>query len=112
MRSLAGTAALITVLLAGSLASTGAADSERAGRTPLWCPDAGRGPLKARGPIDAKRFVGKTEPKATRMGRRHDCTVRVLRRDGEWLPGTADYRWDRANVAVRGGIVKRVLGIY
>ena len=71
--------------------------------------DFQRGP----GPKYCPGFMGKTwnaKPEilgrklkvARRITARHDCEIRVVRKDGEWLAGTADLRYFRLNVAVRG----------
>lgn len=76
-----------------------------AGARPPMCP-AGE-PRQ----FDARRLVGMRLEPATALAKRFDCVVRVVRLDGESLPGTDDYRTDRVNVAVRDGRVTRVENI-
>ena len=61
--------------------------------------------------FDANRLVGKTVRRARRLARRHDCFVRVVKRDGVLLIVTQDFQPYRINVAVRDHVVKRVVGI-
>jgi hypothetical protein len=62
--------------------------------------------------FDARELVGLRVGKARRTAERHDCSLRVVRRDGEWLVVTQDIRTDRINVAVRDRRVRRIVGIY
>ena len=74
-------------------------------------PAARGGPYCPRGDEDgfkAKRLVGKRVPSARRTARRHDCSLRVTKRNGKNLIVTADYSPQRINVAVRD---RRVVGI-
>jgi hypothetical protein len=50
--------------------------------------------------------------RARAIARRHGCIVRVVRRDGENLAVTDDFRTDRINVAVRNGRVVRATGVF
>lgn len=60
---------------------------------------------------DADRLEGRRMNRARRIAREHDCTVRVVKRDGEWLPITLDLLPDRINVAVEGRRIRRVTSI-
>ena len=62
--------------------------------------------------LDTKRLEGKLLRNARAIARRHDCEVRIVKRDGDWLVVTTDYQLDRINVAVRGDRVKRSFGVY
>ena len=110
-------AAVITSLATLVLALGGAGDvaGEQPAARPIPRPDASGAPqMPVRGaePVDARRLVGKRMSRARRIAARHDCELRVVRRNGQWLPVTDDYRWNRANVAVRDHRVRRVLGVY
>jgi hypothetical protein len=61
--------------------------------------------------FDATRLVGKTIKRARRLARRHDCSVRVVKRNGELLIVSQDFDPYRINVAVVDHDVKQVLGI-
>jgi len=50
--------------------------------------------------------------RARTTARRHGCTVRVVRLDGEWLAVTDDFGPDRINVEVEEERIKRINGIY
>lgn len=52
-------------------------------------------------------LVGLSEKVAERLSEQQGCGFRILERDGESMIGTADYRPDRVNVAVRDGKVVR-----
>jgi hypothetical protein len=73
---------------------------------PRYCPTEGAKRL------DTYRLEGKKLGKAKRLAKRHQCTVRVLRRDGEWLFYTLDLRQDRVNIAIDGRRVVEVFGVY
>ena len=83
---------------------------------PLWCP-TDRGPTgeplrgSARGTFDARIVVGKDEAAARSLANGAGCEIRVLRRDGEDLPGILDLDPRRINVAVEDGTIVEVLGI-
>jgi hypothetical protein len=62
--------------------------------------------------FDTRRLEGKLLPRARRIARRHGCEIRVVERDGEPIPGTADYQPDRINVAVERRRVTRVVGTF
>jgi hypothetical protein len=61
---------------------------------------------------DARELVGLGVGKARRVAEAHQCLLRVVRRDGEWLIVTQEFRANRINVAVRDRIVRRIVGIY
>jgi hypothetical protein len=63
-------------------------------------------------PYDARGLVGLRVRKARAVAARHDCELRVVRRHGESLVVTQDFRTDRINVAVRDRVVRRIVGIY
>jgi hypothetical protein len=75
------------------------------------CPRPQAGP-PMRESYDARDLVGLRVAKARRVAERHRCTLRVVRRNGEDLVVTQDFRTDRINVAVRRHVVKRIVGIY
>lgn len=74
------------------------------------CPDYPR--HEADGSFDANRVIEKRVPVARRMARRHDCTVRVIKRDGKRLSVTDDRRFNRINVVVRNDFIIRMKGVY
>jgi hypothetical protein len=57
-------------------------------------------------------LIGRRVGKARRIAEHHGCTLRVVRRGGEPLVVTQDFRTDRINVAVRDQVVRRIAGIY
>ena len=87
-------------------AAEGAADAKRP-----FCPKRSLD-LRSGERLDAARLVGKTVRRAKAIAERHECTVRVVRRNGVPLPVTDDYLTNRINVAVRDGIVKRIVGVF
>lgn len=61
--------------------------------------------------FNARELIGMRLKRARMVARRHDCIVRVVRRDGEPIAGTDDYRDDRINVAVENERIVRIAGI-
>lgn len=61
--------------------------------------------------FNAKELIGMRVKRAGMIARRHDCIVRVVKRDGEPIVGTDDYRNDRINVAVTNERIVRITGI-
>lgn len=61
---------------------------------------------------DADRLEDRRVKRARRIAREHDCTVRVVKRDGEPLAVTDDLRPNRINVAVERGRIRRVVGVF
>jgi hypothetical protein len=59
-----------------------------------------------------RRLIGRTLPEAHRVAQRHDCSVRVVKRNGEYLVVTADYLPNRINVGVRHRTVTSIQGVY
>jgi hypothetical protein len=102
--------ALVTTILVVAILSGGAADADSGiddrndGRK--ICPK-GSG---AAG-YDADRLEGRRMKRARLIAREHDCIVRVVKRDGEWLPITLELRPDRINVVVEHGRIRRVTSI-
>lgn len=62
--------------------------------------------------FDTARLVGRHIRSAVKLARRHDCTVRVIERDGHPRAITKDLRFDRVNVVREGDRVTRVDGVY
>lgn len=56
-------------------------------------------------------LVGLAEADAEAAAARHGWTLRVVKRDGEDLAATADFRADRVNVEVTGGEVMAVVSV-
>ncbi len=73
---------------------------------PIYCPRTGEDRF------DANRLVGKRLDRARTIARSHDCTIRVVKRDGEPRDVTGDLRPNRTNVVVENGRVTRVDGVY
>ncbi len=63
------------------------------------------------GEFEIDRLEGRRLRSARRLARRHDCQVRVVKRDGRWLAVTEDYSPSRINVAVRDGRVRRAISV-
>jgi hypothetical protein len=102
--------ALIGVLFVSQVAD---AEPRSVGASEFECPSA-TGPREAPAgeQFDAKRLVGKSVGRARKVAARHGCELRVVKRDGEWLPGTDDFRTDRINVVVVEKHIKRIDGVY
>jgi hypothetical protein len=76
------------------------------------CPRQQPGPPPRAEAFNARELVGMRVKKARRVSDAHACELRVVRRNGEPLVVTQDFRTDRINVAVRHRVVKRIVGIY
>jgi hypothetical protein len=61
---------------------------------------------------DADRLEDRRLKRARRIAHKHDCTVRVVKRDGEHLPVTDDLRPNRINVAGERSRIRRVIGVF
>ena len=61
---------------------------------------------------EARRLKGKTTKRARKVARRHDCFIRVVKRNGEYLAVTDDFVVNRINVGVRRHVVKSVHGVH
>jgi len=55
-----------------------------------------------------ERYIGLTLEAAQNLARKERRSSRVVRIDGEWMPVTMDYRPDRLNFSISGGIVTDV----
>ena len=91
-------------------------------KKPVWCPretfkqvrrsdgryDVERVP---HGTFDARDLLGLRQDAAEELAQRNDCSIRVVRRDGEALAATDDLRPNRINVAVTRGVVTAVRDI-
>ena len=62
--------------------------------------------------FDAARLVGLRMPAARELANRHGCSVRVVKRNGEFLIVTQEYSAFRINVATRNRRITRIMGIY
>jgi hypothetical protein len=91
-------------------AKRSAASTEKNRRGPV-CPTHRLPGEKAGDRFDAGRLVGKTVQVARRMARRHDCSVRVVKRNGQLPIVSADFNPFRINVAVRDHRIKNVMGV-
>jgi hypothetical protein len=102
------------MLLAGAIgagaavAAQGSDDGATAAgsRPPHYCP---RGDSSG---FNANRLIGRRLPQARDLARAHDCTVRVVRRDGEGLIVTQDFSPTRIDVGVWDGRVRGIDGVY
>lgn len=99
-------ALLIAVLALGAFAPPATADPSY--ERPL-CPTSDG--LRSEQRFDAARLVGRSMPAARKLANRHGCSVRVVKRNGEWLAVTEDFSPSRINVAVREGTVVRIVSI-
>lgn len=84
--------------------------SPRPGK-PLFCPAKTLDRGERRAKWNARRMIGRPLAKAERMASAHNCGLRIIWIDGMILMATSDLRYDRVNVAVRNGKVRRILGI-
>ena len=60
---------------------------------------------------NAEKLEGRKIKKAKKVAERHGCTVRVVKRNGEDLPVTMDFSYNRINVSVRDRRVKKVFTV-
>jgi hypothetical protein len=102
-------ATLLTAVVLLLISASGAAHAGSGGERGPFCPE--RLELKAGALLDTGRLEGKSLRRAREIARRNGCTIRIVRLDGAWLSVTQDYVTNRINVAVRDGIVKRVVSI-
>jgi hypothetical protein len=65
----------------------------------------------AGGSFDTRILLGMGEAPASAKVRREGCVVRVIARDGQGFPVTADYRRNRVNLTIEHGHVTSV-GVY
>lgn len=75
------------------------------------CPRPWRGRPEPARTVAVASLVGLSLSEAERRAATVGCTVRVLERDGQALPGTMDLTNARVNVAVRDGRVTRILSV-
>ncbi|MCK9248503.1 MAG: hypothetical protein M0P31_05940 [Solirubrobacteraceae bacterium] len=68
-------------------------------------------PTPAAPKLDARDLLGLTVDDASARAQDAGCSVRVLRRDGDDLPGTLDLRHNRVNVEERDGRVVGILNV-
>ncbi|MGE4425599.1 MAG: hypothetical protein AB7G37_03995 [Solirubrobacteraceae bacterium] len=68
-------------------------------------------PTPATGALDARDLLDLSVDEASDRAQGVGCTVRVVRRDGEDLPGTLDLRPNRINVEEQDGRVVRIQGV-
>jgi hypothetical protein len=78
------------------------------------CPsqhDSNGHPRPTTSSFDARELLGMTEREAERTARPAGCSVRVVKRDGEFLARTDDVVVSRINVEVEAGIVVALEGV-
>jgi hypothetical protein len=95
----------LTVLGAVAAALAGPAGVAGASERPQYCPRGEPG-------FDANRIEGERTRRARRIAASHDCTTRVVKRDGVEYAVTDDFVTNRINVVVRDRHVVRVTGVY
>jgi len=78
----------------------------RHGHDSIYCPRTGENRF------DANRLTGRRLDRARTIASSHDCTIRVIKRDGKVRDITDDIRPNRINVVVEDGRVIRVDGVY
>ncbi len=89
-RSIPGVVGLAAVLFAAAVLPgvtavvPGTAVATTKGEQTKYCPAGDATGFRA------KRLAELRLKRAERVAGRHDCTVRVAKRDGEWIPGTSD----------------------
>ena len=103
--ALATTIAMLVITSVGLAQANSRIDDQNDGRQ--ICPK-GSG---AAG-YDADRLEDRRLRRARRIAHKHDCTVRVVKRNGEFLPVTDDLRPNRINVAIERGRIRRVMGVF
>jgi len=100
----------LLVLLAALMAPA-SASAATSGKDGIPCPAPRVDPPPEPGTTDdwnAEKLEGEKIRKAKRIAEKHGCTVRVVKRDGEELPVTMDFSYNRINVSVRNRRVKKV----
>jgi hypothetical protein len=60
------------------------------------------------GDFDAREVLGREVPDAEALARRAGCSVQVVKRDSENLPGIVNLDPSRIDVVVEDGIVTRI----
>ncbi|MEA2348563.1 MAG: hypothetical protein QOG62_2350 [Thermoleophilaceae bacterium] len=63
-------------------------------------------------PFDSRTLDGKRTKSARRQAAEHDCTIRVVRRNGNDLVVTEDFSFSRIDVAVKNRRITKVFGVY
>ncbi|HEU4655878.1 MAG TPA: hypothetical protein VFR97_00050 [Capillimicrobium sp.] len=112
-----GSVALV-VLSVAALAACGAEEP----RASTWAPDDPvTAPAQPSAPVAAdpaacrrvsRRLPGLRVRRAEARAEQAGCAFRVVRRNGTDLPVTEDFSPSRINVAVRSGVVTRVVGLF
>jgi hypothetical protein len=96
----------VPVIATGATEDAGPTDRRGASGEGQRCP---RGDHEG---YEARRLKGKTTKRARKVARRHDCYIRVIKRNGEYLAVTDDFVVNRINVGVRRQVVKTVHGVH
>lgn len=99
------TIVVLVIASVGLAEANGSIDDRNDGRQ--MCPKG-----SGAGGYDADRLEDRRMKRARRIAREHDCTVRVVKRDGEVLGVTDDFRPNRINVAVERRRIRRVIGVF
>jgi hypothetical protein len=96
------------IAVGGAVAAHGSGDRpvDAGSRPPHYCP---RGDSDG---FNANRLIGRRLPQARDLARAHDCTVRVVKRNGEGLIVTEDFSPTRIDVGVWNGRVTGIDGVY
>jgi hypothetical protein len=108
----------IRILIAAGAVALGAAGPAQATTQPNYiCPDPeietlSGGDFAPTNPFDSRDLEGRRTRRARRIAAEHDCSVRVVRRNGEDLFVTEDFSFSRINVAVRHRRVTKVFGVF
>lgn len=99
------------IALLAALTAAAPAPAATTGKNGIPCPAPRVDPPPEPGETDswnAEKLEGRRLKKAKKAARRHGCTVRVVKRDGEELPVSMDFSYNRINVSVRNRHVKKV----
>jgi hypothetical protein len=107
-----GIPVVLILVVAVALERPAAAPAHPQHKGPHYCPKASPELGVEAGNFKAERLIGLRLHRARKTARRHGCSVRVVRIDGEWLVVTGDFSPKRINVEVVAERVKRIDGVY
>ena len=74
--------------------------------------DRWRCPREDSSGLHVQRLEGLRVHRAREVARSHNCFLRIVRRNGDWIDATDDFDGRRINITVRDRRVKQVLGTY
>ena len=97
-----GITAIVSVMVLGACGSTAGGSATPAGSSAAASDKAAPSSTAT---LATEAVIGMTVDEATAWANERGMTVRVVKLDGESLPGTKDYRPERINVEVENGVI-------